>query len=1464
LLDPEGLVGRHLNPKVHRLADLDEIRFLGLVGEPGMGKSTALEEEITTRREELERDGNAVAYLRLRECDSVAEVRLLFEKEEAISEWRAGSRSLRLFLDDVDEARLQVPAIAKALARELRNGPKERLWVRVACRIADWQQLPLSEEMAAHWGSKHSAAYQLCPLRRSDVEAAVAQDQRDPERFLDEITRRGAGPVAARPLTLLPLLAKYRRDEPLPKDPTQLFEAACLDLLRENSDFRQEIRKTGSLDMWERLDVAAAMSAAMLFTGRPLVWFRADRPEDESLLVPGDLARLEYDGKQTTREAVEEVLGTAFFSAASADRLSWAQWSYGEFLAACYVRERGVPLAQLHSLLTNGSDPEERIAPQLRQTAAWLATMLRDVFDYLLEREPEVLFENGFRSDDPTQRKNLVRALLNRLESGALLPGVFSSLERVETFDHPGLAEQLRPVVSDPGRPVSVRSVAIRIVQACKTQALQSDLADLALDQTEEHALRSDAARALVKVGDPGTRRRLLPLARGQAGTDPGQKLRGDALEALWPDLISLQEMVPLLTPPESEREFHAYHYFLRSGFAAATPPDRLVEVLQWLSGVAGAGRIPPHLEATADSVVWKALEYMELPGVLPLAARVAAARLRHGRPFSPPGGVFQGTETAIPDAERRHHFLRALAPAMQERRVDPVKLRLTRPPLITGGDLLWLLQALHEVQDTPLADFWVDMVGVVFKRDNPEMVEAIRGAAETQPMLESAYGFTWQPQAVQHSEAAGQDGSVPSAEGVTVLLDRCASENQEPWEALLERSVFDRHWAGSVGDELDLTRSADWEAADPEVRRRILRAAEDYIVRTDLPADRETSAGMVPHFARAGHVAFLLLHREASERLDLLPREVWERWVPALLASTLDSAGEGWQERVALSREAYRRAPAAWLANFERLLDGDSSRGGRQEALLHVSRCWDASRGPALLQIARKDSLAPRSLRALLALLLENHVGGAVEYAADLIRLPVSSPGPARAQAVAAAASLIQEGRGAGWDAWWTAVQADLSFGRSVMESAVDPSLPRSDIKGPILDRLGEDQIAELYAWLREQYPDEDDPDSERSHAVGIRERLGDWKASLLKQLASRGTWEAVDALRAIQDRLPGPGALRAVVEEAVATAREGTWEPAALDELRRLLDDPRNRRVRNADDLLQLLEDALGRLQRKLQVGLNEQGLRAVSELWNEITTKLFDELLVAAGLPPIRQGGIGEGTSDPAACRESEVGGTASEKAENRPRACFLPKDEDRLSDYVARFLEEDLQRYLVTIVRERQVNRGELTDIHITLQIPVPEGNPGSRVSVVVETKGCWHPALRTAMENQLVGKYLRDSPTKHGIYLVGWFVCEAWRLSGDRRFGTSPKYSLQQAQRLFQDQASGLSRERRVVRAFVLDASLREEETGPLSDANPKKGKSPKKTDGAASKPRRDSGTRVGRGKKASSSQDSLASSDLTG
>lgn len=191
------------SPGVLRTQDLREHRCLVLLGEPGTGKSTAVAEEAR-----LVATGVPVLSFDLAAYGSEDRlVREVFD-DPSIVAWSAGSGQLCLVLDSVDESRAHVPQVGAIIADRVRRLPHERLFLRIACRTADWPA-GLEQSLQESFGSV--AVVEILPLRRQDV-TVIASAWCDPSQFLEEVAQARAGPLAARPLTLRFLARKNSQD----------------------------------------------------------------------------------------------------------------------------------------------------------------------------------------------------------------------------------------------------------------------------------------------------------------------------------------------------------------------------------------------------------------------------------------------------------------------------------------------------------------------------------------------------------------------------------------------------------------------------------------------------------------------------------------------------------------------------------------------------------------------------------------------------------------------------------------------------------------------------------------------------------------------------------------------------------------------------------------------------------------------------------------------------------------------------------------------------------------------------------------------------------------------------------------------------------------------------------------------------------------------------------------------------
>ncbi len=152
-------------------------------------------------------------------------------------------------------------------------------------------------------------------------------------------------------------------------------------------------------------------------------------------------------------------------------------------------------------------------------------------------------------------------------------------------------------------------------------------------------------------------------------------------------------------------------------------------------------------------------------------------------------------------------------------------------------------------------------------------------------------------------------------------------------------------------------------------------------------------------------------------------------------------------------------------------------------------------------------------------------------------------------------------------------------------------------------------------------------------------------------------------------------------------------------------------------------------------------------------------------------------------------------------------YRPIGEEEFSDYIKRHLTEDLRDRGIISNREVRIHRVERTDIHVEAVILGLDGQDYDSVRMIIEVKGSWHRDLGDAMVTQLWKRYLKDNSCQHGLYLVGWFNCDAWDRD-DYRWDDAPKRTVEEARVQFETQADGLTNGGTTIRAVVMDAAYR--------------------------------------------------------
>ena len=390
--------------------------------------------------------------------------------------------------------------------------------------------------------------------------------------------------------------------------------------------------------------------------------------------------------------------------------------------------------------------------------------------------------------------------------------------------------------------------------------------------------------------------------------------------------------------------------------------------------------------------------------------------------------------------------------------------------------------------------------------------------------------------------------------------------------------------------------------------------------------------------------------------------------------------------------------------------------------------------------------------------------------WEAVVVKLASLGDGPARdlvRDAVTAVPSPVTPA--ADCARWISAAQSvmrepDLRKSWSHIRAAFgDPQMCREVIDRLVQDvswpagvaRLDEADLADLYIRLcRREELKEPLPEREPgvAYRITLQEELHRFAQTLLRMLADKGTYQAADELSRLSASAVIPDSHRPYARDlAHRTARQAARRqsrPLPIQQLSKLATDHSLRVVTDEAQLLSVVMETLDRVQEALS-GPNGMAIL----LWNR----------EAAG------------------------------------RSAMWPMWEEDFSDLVMGLLKIHLAGQRTIVNREVQVDRpglgGGRTDIHIQTADPSQGTEP---LTVVVEAKGCWNRELPTALDDQLVARYLRR-PHTAGIFLVGFFDCDLWQ--SPKRRPCSPQHTRQQIER---DQQHRAAQHDVHVRAKVLD------------------------------------------------------------
>ena len=534
-----------------------------VLGEQGSGKSWEIENQATR----LSGMGQFAFYLRLEDLIDRRLPDVMGEAAPALAAWMAGTEPATFFLDSVDESKLHGAEDFYSALKHFREALPSDFVVRtrilLSSRVSEWHPETDGARVREYFGFPerqkveesdddgdvtHSKpgdhgllVVQINPLDREQVaKLARARGHAHADDFLAALDRAHAWEFARRPIDVLALAEFWRQHDRI----GTLTELIEFDLQRSLSERRAHVRDP--LTDGDARSGAETLAAAVVLCGQASIKVSDDKLTgvglDGRLCVPPDLTRDQYDA----------LLARPVFDGASFGRVRFHHRRVREYLAACWVNKRmadGCSVMELDGLFFDHIGGRRILRPSREAVAAWLcaggepwnATMR----GWVLNAAPDLNLRYGDPHALPLDFK---QAILAQLVESARSRGrlwLDADEDALGRLAAPPLVPQIEAIIRDRNLAGDLRTAMLQVVRHSRLATCVNAALDLVAAPEEPDELKTYAVAALREINDLPSIVRLGQIAASLSRVTP--TLTELLVDALFPTNLSVDGFVDLL-----------------------------------------------------------------------------------------------------------------------------------------------------------------------------------------------------------------------------------------------------------------------------------------------------------------------------------------------------------------------------------------------------------------------------------------------------------------------------------------------------------------------------------------------------------------------------------------------------------------------------------------------------------------------------------------------------------------------------------------------------------------------------------------------------------------------------------------------------------------------------------------------------------------------------------------------------
>ncbi|WP_415781805.1 NACHT domain-containing protein, partial [Mesobacillus zeae] len=555
--DFEGLFDERLNSnKICHLSDKEDEKLLVLLGEPGIGKSNTLFAEY----EWIKKNHKAI-FINLRDY---IDRRWLEEKitlTDDYFEWNQNNRKERvyIFLDAIDEALIQTKHNVNNILDYLVSIYEDNLFIRMTCRSSEWPEF-ISSRLVEILNVKKSDFEEknilvLTPLTSTQIELALKTERINSEIFWGTVKSAKISSLTMHPYTLKMLLSLYKRDNSIPTSKKDLFSKGAEILCQEYNQTRQ-FYNSPTISHSDLLEIAQIIALVSIISSNLNIINSTSIEKANGYLELIKLQpQLEKKFSKITYVSLQQTLKSSLFIDIGQGLYTWSHKMICEYLAAQAIITLNIDLEVIKNLFVIRLREYVSISKEYLGVISWLLDERKDLLNFIIESQPEILFEIEF--EIPIElREKVVKNIFWKISIADYKSNVY--LDNKYKFLYFDGIEELIIENFEVGDN-NAKLEALKIIQDCNLVKLYL-FVEQASKEIKDYMVMKNIIKTLIQLAPSEKKINVLEYLELE---DPDDEITGIVLNELWPNFISFKDLLKNIRIPHNTNFLGSYRSLL-------------------------------------------------------------------------------------------------------------------------------------------------------------------------------------------------------------------------------------------------------------------------------------------------------------------------------------------------------------------------------------------------------------------------------------------------------------------------------------------------------------------------------------------------------------------------------------------------------------------------------------------------------------------------------------------------------------------------------------------------------------------------------------------------------------------------------------------------------------------------------------------------------------------------------------